>query len=175
MNKWHHTSALAFACVLALFLPHLFCRDASALDENAIQELIDRAIRAGGGEVVILRGTHLMARGLKIRDAKRLRITGPRVKRVNVIRCAVRNCHGRGVAFYSVEGGRVEDCTFAELTDEVIDLDHFTVATAARRNRIDRSSGDGIRIGTQNPIDRLLPREACLEGESTPKTAQKKA
>jgi hypothetical protein len=63
---------------------------------------------------------------------------GPLVKRVTVSQCVIRNCHGRGVAFYAVENSRVEDCTITDTTDEAVDLDHFTIRTAVRRNHAER-------------------------------------
>jgi len=55
--------------------------------------------------------------------------TGPLVKNVTVSRCIIRNCHGRGVAFYAVEDSRVEACRIWDTTDEAVDLDHFTIRT----------------------------------------------
>ncbi len=65
---------------------------------------------------------------------------GPKIKNLAVSRCVIQNCHGRGVALYSVEGSRVEDCTIMDTTDEAVDLDHFTVKTVVRHNHIARSS-----------------------------------
>lgn len=65
--------------------------------------------------------------------------TGPRISGVRIARCTIRNFFGRGVALYSVEGCAVEDCTITDTNDEAIDLDHFTVGTVVRRNRIERS------------------------------------
>ena len=64
--------------------------------------------------------------------------TGPRVKDVAVARCIIKNCHGRGVALYSVEAPVVEDCTIMDTTDEAIDLDHFTIKAVVRHNHISR-------------------------------------
>lgn len=64
--------------------------------------------------------------------------TGPKVKAVNVSRCIIRNCFGRGVAFYSVEDSVVEDCTIMETNDEAVDLDHFTAKTTVRHNHAAR-------------------------------------
>ena len=66
-------------------------------------------------------------------------VTGERVKNLTVSRCIIQNCHGRGVALYAVEGGRVEDCTIMDTTDEAVDLDHFTVKTTVRHNHMARS------------------------------------
>ncbi|MFN0077670.1 MAG: NosD domain-containing protein [Prosthecobacter sp.] len=49
---------------------------ASALPEADIQRFIDEAIKAGGGEVVIPPGVHVIQRGLMLKDAKKLRIIG---------------------------------------------------------------------------------------------------
>ena len=67
-------------------------------------------------------------------------VTGAPVKNVTVSRCIIQNCHGRGVAFYAVEGGRVEDCTIMDTTDEAVDLDHFTTKAVVRHNHVARSS-----------------------------------
>ncbi len=47
-----------------------------ALPEAEIQRFIDDAVKAGGGEVVIPPGVHVIERGLMIKDAKKLRIIG---------------------------------------------------------------------------------------------------
>lgn len=65
--------------------------------------------------------------------------TGPLVKGVRVTGCTIRNFFGRGVAFYAVEDGLVEDCVITKTNDEAIDLDHFTVHTTVRRNRVEGS------------------------------------
>jgi Right handed beta helix region len=49
---------------------------AQALPEAELQHYIDEAIKAGGGEVVIPSGVHLIEHGLKVKDAKKLRIIG---------------------------------------------------------------------------------------------------
>lgn len=54
----------------------LVSQPASALPEAEIQSYIDEAIKAGGGEVVIPPGVHLIERGLMLKDAKKLRIIG---------------------------------------------------------------------------------------------------
>ncbi len=58
--------------------------------------------------------------------------TGPLVKGVAVSHCLIRNCHGRGIAFYAVEDSRVESCTITDTSDEAVDLDHFTIRTTVR-------------------------------------------
>lgn len=64
--------------------------------------------------------------------------TGPLVKDVAVSRCIIRNCHGRGVAFYAVEDSVVEDCRIWDTSDEAVDLDHFTFRTKVSGNEAKR-------------------------------------
>jgi parallel beta helix pectate lyase-like protein len=64
--------------------------------------------------------------------------TGPKVKKLSISRCFIQNCHGRGVALYSVEGAEIEDCTIRDTSDEAIDFDHFTVKSIATHNHIAR-------------------------------------
>ncbi len=54
----------------------LCCTTALALTEQQIQSYIDEAVKAGGGEVVIPPGEHLIERGLVLKDAKKVRIAG---------------------------------------------------------------------------------------------------
>ncbi len=65
--------------------------------------------------------------------------TGPKVKKLSISRCFIQNCHGRGVALYSVEAAEIDDCTIRDTTDEAIDFDHFTVKSIATHNHIARS------------------------------------
>lgn len=65
--------------------------------------------------------------------------TGPKVKKLGISRCFVQNCHGRGIALYSVEGAEIDDCTIRDTSDEAIDFDHFTVKSIATHNHITRS------------------------------------
>lgn len=65
--------------------------------------------------------------------------TGPKVKGLTVSRCIIKNCHGRGVALYSVETPTVENCTIMDTTDEAVDLDHFTIKAVVRHNHVARS------------------------------------
>ncbi len=65
--------------------------------------------------------------------------TGPKVKKLSISRCFIQNCHGRGVALYSVEGAEIDDCTIRDTSDEAIDFDHFTVKSIATHNHIARS------------------------------------
>ncbi len=63
---------------------------------------------------------------------------GPKVKKIGVSRCFIQNCHGRGIALYSVEGAEIDDCTIRDTSDEAIDFDHFTVKSIATHNHIAR-------------------------------------
>jgi len=65
--------------------------------------------------------------------------TGPKVKKLSVSRCFIQNCHGRGIALYSVEGAEIDSCTIRDTADEAIDFDHFTVKSFATHNHIARS------------------------------------
>ena len=65
--------------------------------------------------------------------------TGPQPKNIRISRCTIRQCHGRGVALYSTEGARIEECTIMDTSDEAVDLDHFTVKALVRHNHIARS------------------------------------
>ncbi|WP_395746035.1 right-handed parallel beta-helix repeat-containing protein [Prosthecobacter sp.] len=64
--------------------------------------------------------------------------TGPKVKKLSISRCFIQNCHGRGVALYSVEAAEIDDCTIRDTSDEAIDFDHFTVKSVATHNHITR-------------------------------------
>lgn len=64
--------------------------------------------------------------------------TGPPVKKLSISRCFIQNCHGRGIALYSVEGAEIDDCTFRDTSDEAIDFDHFTTKAVATHNHIAR-------------------------------------
>lgn len=48
----------------------------AALTGEEIQHSINEAIKAGGGEIMIPTGTHVLERGLMLKDAKNIRITG---------------------------------------------------------------------------------------------------
>jgi nitrous oxidase accessory protein NosD len=65
--------------------------------------------------------------------------TGPQAKKLSISRCFIQNCHGRGIALYSVEGAEIDDCTIRDTSDEAIDFDHFTVKAIATHNHIARS------------------------------------
>ncbi len=75
--------------------------------------------------------------------------TGPRVKEVKVTRCVIQNCHGRGIALYSVEGAVITDTTIMDTTDEAVDLDHFTVKSSVTHNHIARC-GVGVELNDAN-------------------------
>lgn len=64
--------------------------------------------------------------------------TGPKVKKLGISRCFIQNCHGRGIALYSVESAEIDDCTIRDTSDEAIDFDHFTVKSIATHNHIAR-------------------------------------
>ena len=65
---------MKFCALLLLLFAAL--QSARALPEAELQHYIDEAIQAGGGEVVIPPGVHLIEHGLKVKDAKKLRIIG---------------------------------------------------------------------------------------------------
>lgn len=65
--------------------------------------------------------------------------TGPPVKKLHISRCFIQNCHGRGIALYSVEAAEIEDCTIRDTSDEAIDFDHFSTKCVATHNHIARS------------------------------------
>lgn len=64
--------------------------------------------------------------------------TGPKPKQISISRCFIQNCHGRGIALYSVEDAQIDDCTLRDASDEAIDFDHFTVRCVATHNHIAR-------------------------------------
>jgi hypothetical protein len=65
---------MKFFVLLVLFLAAL--QSAWALPEAELQRYIDEAIKAGGGEVAIPPGVHLIEHGLILKAAKKLRIIG---------------------------------------------------------------------------------------------------
>lgn len=65
--------------------------------------------------------------------------TGPKPKKIGITRCFIQNCHGRGIALYSVEGVEIDGCTIRDTSDEAIDFDHFAVQCVATHNHIARS------------------------------------
>jgi len=64
--------------------------------------------------------------------------SGPPVKSLHISRCFIQNCHGRGIALYSVEGAEIDGCTIRDTSDEAIDFDHFAVKCVATHNHIAR-------------------------------------
>ncbi|MBL9116568.1 MAG: right-handed parallel beta-helix repeat-containing protein [Verrucomicrobiaceae bacterium] len=65
-------------------------------------------------------------------------------KGVKVTDCIIRNCYGRGIAFYSATDCVVETCTIMDTQDEAIDLDHFVRGTIIKDNHIAR-----CRVGVE--------------------------
>lgn len=65
---------MRFSALLVLLFTTL--QSAHALTEVELQRYIDEAVKAGGGEVVIPPGVHVIEHGLKVKDAKKLRIIG---------------------------------------------------------------------------------------------------
>ena len=61
------------------------------------------------------------------------------MKNLSIKRCFIQNCHGRGIALYSVESAEIDGCTIRDTSDEAIDFDHFTVKSFATHNHIARS------------------------------------
>lgn len=86
--------------------------------------------------------------------------TGPPVKKLHISRCYIQNCHGRGVALYSVIGAEVEDCTIRDTTDEAIDFDHFTRKALATHNHIARAI---VGIELNDVADCLVAGNEFLE------------
>jgi len=65
---------MKFSTLLVLSFAAL--QSVQALPEAELQHYIDEAIKAGGGEVVIPPGVHLIEHGLMVNNAKKLRIIG---------------------------------------------------------------------------------------------------
>jgi parallel beta-helix repeat protein len=65
--------------------------------------------------------------------------TGPKPSRVALVDSLVRNCHGRGIALYSAEDCEIRGNRFHDLSDEAIDLDHFTVRVRVTGNKVRRA------------------------------------
>ncbi|WP_395730160.1 right-handed parallel beta-helix repeat-containing protein [Prosthecobacter sp.] len=86
--------------------------------------------------------------------------TGPKVKKLVISRCFIQNCHGRGIALYSVEGAEIDDCTIRDTADEAIDLDHFTVKAVATHNHIARSH---VGVELNDATDCLVAGNEFLE------------
>lgn len=62
-----------FLLLAALLMAQLPCQ---ALTEREIQGFINDAVKAGGGEVVIPPGVHMIEHGLQFKDAKNVRLIG---------------------------------------------------------------------------------------------------
>lgn len=75
--------------------------------------------------------------------------TGPKPKKLGISRCFIQNCHGRGIALYSVEGVEIDACTIRDTSDEAIDFDHFAVQCVATHNHIARSL-TGVELNDAN-------------------------
>ncbi len=86
--------------------------------------------------------------------------TGPKVKKLGISRCFIQNCHGRGIALYSVEGAEIDGCTIRDTSDEAIDFDHFTVKSIATHNHIARSL---IGVELNDATDCLVAGNEFLE------------
>ena len=90
--------------------------------------------------------------------------TGPPMQRIVVRDCVVRNCFGRGIAFYAVTRGVVERCTIEDTVDEAVDLDHFAVGCIVQHNAVARC-GVGVEMNDANECAVLRNRfEACRIG-----------
>lgn len=86
--------------------------------------------------------------------------TGPKVKKLGISRCFIQNCHGRGIALYSVESAEIDDCTIRDTADEAIDFDHFTTKSIATHNHIARSL---IGVELNDASDCLVAGNEFLE------------
>src|SRR5436190_18645070 len=61
------------AVLVAFLLPFAM---APAQDAQRLQKFVDDAIKDGGGEVMVPRGTYVLPRGLMIKDGKQIAIIG---------------------------------------------------------------------------------------------------
>jgi len=61
---------------LLLALSLLACTHIHALTGDEIQSFIDQAIKAGGGEIVVPPGTHVLTRALQLKGAAKTRLIG---------------------------------------------------------------------------------------------------
>ncbi|MCB1279454.1 right-handed parallel beta-helix repeat-containing protein [Prosthecobacter sp.] len=96
-----------FALLLLLFSAF---QSAKALPESEIQRFIDEAIKAGGGEVVIPPGVHVIEHGLIVKDAKKLRIVG-----LDAEESILKAAQGTGTIIFisgTCEEVRIEKLTF---------------------------------------------------------------
>jgi hypothetical protein len=88
-------------------------------------------------------------------------LTGPPMRHLVVRDCVIRNCFGRGIAFYAVHDALVTGCTIEDTVDEAIDLDHFVVGCQVLDNKAARCHV-GVELNDAN--DSLVARnrfEAC--------------
>ena len=69
-------SALAAAGAAPIIVSQGARGDFHGKDDTAIQAAIDKAIKAGGGQVLIMPGTYEITHGLRIKDAKQLALRG---------------------------------------------------------------------------------------------------
>ena len=72
-------------------------------------------------------------------------VTGPALEEVGLRNCVFRNCHHRGVAWYSVVRSSVIGCRIENTGAEAIDFDHFCFNCEARDNDI-RNSTSGVEL-----------------------------
>src|SRR4029079_14588501 len=90
--------------------------------------------------------------------------TGKPVRGVTIRDCTIRNCFGRGVAFYSVSDALVAHCRIEDTVDEAIDLDHFTVNCRVLDNEVARCRV-GVELNDANECWVARNRfEACQTG-----------
>lgn len=79
-------------------------------------------------------------------------LLGPRPSGLEVRDCVIRNCFGRGIAWYAIENSVVERTTIEDCADEGIDLDHFSELCRVSECRVAR-----CRIGIEmNDANRCL-------------------
>ncbi len=72
-------------------------------------------------------------------------VTGPPVESVVIRQCVIRNCHHRGIAWYSVIKSSVFGCRIENTGAEGIDFDHFAFHCVARDNDI-RNCHVGVEL-----------------------------
>jgi parallel beta-helix repeat protein len=88
--------------------------------------------------------THCAIFGAGAYDHKKGTAGAP-LEGVVVRRCVLRNCHHRGVAWYSVVRSSVVGCRIEDIAAEAIDLDHFCFNCEARDNDI-RNAPSGVEL-----------------------------
>jgi parallel beta-helix repeat protein len=112
---------------------------------------MDKAIRSGGGEVRIPAGTLILEKGLRVENARNLRISGAdrssTILKLPPVTFA--ETDGRGVAFYSVQDSEVSHCEISDTTDEAVDFDHFSVRISVHDNEL-RHSSEGMELNDAN-------------------------